>query len=114
MGWNDVRPVGGNGLFRGLEEGARFYFLDSYYFAPGDQGQVVGVTDYYGEYASAVCAGNVVGVQFHPEKSHGWGIRLLKNFADPQITPVPSSGATGQAQIDADCGARGIAHGAEG
>jgi len=88
MGWNDVRPLGGNGLFKGLEEGARFYFLHSYYFAPGDQNQVVGVTDYHGEYASAVCAGNVVGVQFHPEKSHGWGIQLLKNFADPQITQM--------------------------
>jgi len=88
MGWNDVRPVGGNGLFKGLEEGARFYFLHSYYFAPGNQAEVIGVTDYYGEYASAVCAGNVVGVQFHPEKSHGWGIQLLKNFADPQITQI--------------------------
>ena len=81
MGWNDVRPAAGDGLFRGLETDARFYFLHSYYFAPANQSEVAAVTDYNGPFASAVRSGHVYGVQFHPEKSHQWGIRLLQNFA---------------------------------
>jgi glutamine amidotransferase len=82
MGWNDVAPRAGDGLFRGLESGARFYFLHSYYFAPRRDGDVLAVTDYNGAFASSVRSGNVLGVQFHPEKSHQWGIQLLKNFAE--------------------------------
>lgn len=82
MGWNDVAPCDGDGLFRELVEGARFYFLHSYYFVPCNPDHVLATTDYNGCYASAVRSGNVFGVQFHPEKSHAWGIQLLKNFAE--------------------------------
>ena len=82
MGWNDVAPCNGSGLFRGLETGARFYFLHSYYFMARNPDHVLATTDYNGCYASAVQAGNVLGVQFHPEKSHAWGIQLLKNFSE--------------------------------
>lgn len=82
MGWNDVSTRRNGGLFRGLESDARFYFLHSYYFAPRKEDDVLAVTDYNGPFASGVGAGNVFGVQFHPEKSHQWGIRLLKNFAE--------------------------------
>lgn len=82
MGWNDVLPRKTDCLFRGLESGARFYFLHSYYFAPRQRGEVLAVTDYHGPFAAAVCTGNVFGVQFHPEKSHQWGIQLLRNFAE--------------------------------
>jgi len=82
MGWNDVTPCNGHGLFRDLESGARFYFLHSYYFVPRKPDHMLATTDYNGRYASAVQAGNVMGVQFHPEKSHAWGIQLLKNFAE--------------------------------
>lgn len=81
MGWNDVEPVRPDGLFRDLGDGARFYFLHSYYFAPNDAADVLASTDYGGRFACAVQRGNVYGVQFHPEKSHGWGIQLLTNFA---------------------------------
>lgn len=82
MGWNDVAPVRESGLLRGLETGARFYFLHSYYFVPGAEELVLAVTDYNGRFASAVHSSNLYGVQFHPEKSHGWGIQLLRNFAE--------------------------------
>jgi imidazole glycerol-phosphate synthase subunit HisH len=82
MGWNDVEPRSQEGLFRDIGETGRFYFLHSYYFAPKDQKLILGVTDYGGAFASSVRAGNIYGVQFHPEKSHQWGIQLLKNFAE--------------------------------
>jgi imidazole glycerol-phosphate synthase subunit HisH len=81
MGWNDVEAVRTDGLLRDLGEGARFYFLHSYYFAPNVPADVLARTDYGGRFVCAAQRGNVHGVQFHPEKSHGWGIQLLKNFA---------------------------------
>jgi glutamine amidotransferase len=82
MGWNDVSPRRNGCLFRSLESDARFYFLHSYYFAPHHEGDVLAVTDYNGPFASSVRKENIFGVQFHPEKSHQWGIRLLRNFAE--------------------------------
>lgn len=81
MGWNDVDPTDDQGLFEEMGSAARFYFLHSYYFAPNDPSDVLATTEYGERFASAVRRGNVYGVQFHPEKSHGWGIQLLKNFA---------------------------------
>jgi glutamine amidotransferase len=80
MGWNDVEPVRTDGLMQELDR-ARFYFLHSYYFAPNDPDDVLATTVYGERFACAVQRSNVYGVQFHPEKSHGWGIQLLKNFA---------------------------------
>lgn len=82
MGWNDVLPHATDSLFKGLESEARFYFLHSYFFAPARTEDVLATTDYHGAYASSIRSGNVFGVQFHPEKSHQWGIRLLKNFGE--------------------------------
>ncbi|MGE5466095.1 MAG: imidazole glycerol phosphate synthase subunit HisH [Ignavibacteria bacterium] len=81
MGWNEVQPREEAGLFSGLAA-PRFYFLHSYYIAPARPEDVLATTDYHGRFASAVQAGNICGTQFHPEKSHGWGIQLLKNFAE--------------------------------
>jgi len=82
MGWNDVVPQQTGGLFRGMEDDARFYFLHSYYFECDDADQVLAMTNYGAEYASAVACRNIYGVQFHPEKSHHWGSQLLRNFAE--------------------------------
>lgn len=81
MGWNGVRVAAGSELFSGLDSDARFYFLHSYYFAAARAGEVLASTDYHGLFASGVRSANAYGVQFHPEKSHQWGIALLKNFA---------------------------------
>jgi glutamine amidotransferase len=82
MGWNDVAPKAADSLFRGLESGSRFYFLHSYYFAPRNEGDVLATADYGGPFACGVRSRKLFGVQFHPEKSHQWGIQLLRNFAE--------------------------------
>ncbi len=82
MGWNDVLPQKTDCLFKGMETNARFYFLHSYYFLPVNAEDELAVTDYNGPFSSAVRSENVFGTQFHPEKSHQWGIGLLKNFAE--------------------------------
>lgn len=82
MGWNDVKPVATLGLFQGLEDDARFYFLHSFFFATAAPGSVAATANYGQDFACVVHSGNVTGVQFHPEKSHHWGARLLKNFAE--------------------------------
>lgn len=81
MGWNDAAPRAVDSLFRNMEN-PRFYFLHSYYFLPEDGEHILATTDYNGEFACAIRAGHVFGTQFHPEKSHQWGIQLLSNFAE--------------------------------
>jgi imidazole glycerol-phosphate synthase subunit HisH len=81
MGWNDVYPVGHNKLFDGLDSDARFYFLHSYCFLCDRDEDAIAMSSYGVDFACAVNAGNIFGVQFHPEKSHQYGGRLLQNFA---------------------------------
>jgi glutamine amidotransferase len=81
MGWNDVRPAGDSPLFARLET-ARFYFLHSYYFECADHKDAIASSTYGLDFACAVNSGNIFGVQFHPEKSHHYGARLLQNFAE--------------------------------
>lgn len=81
MGWNNIQKRKATRLFDGLDGDARFYFLHSFYFECHRREDVVAVTDHGGEFVAAVNSANVFGVQFHPEKSHGWGRRLLENFA---------------------------------
>ncbi|HEY7126758.1 MAG TPA: imidazole glycerol phosphate synthase subunit HisH [Ktedonobacterales bacterium] len=81
MGWNQVRLLRETQLFDGVPEGAHFYFVHSYYAEPEDAGQVVGQTEYGPSYCSVIEAGNLWGVQFHPEKSGANGLQVLRNFA---------------------------------
>jgi glutamine amidotransferase len=82
MGWNDVHPLATTDLFQELGKGARFYFLHSYYFLPNNPSDILAQTDYGDRFACAVRRANIYGIQCHPEKSHNWGIQLLKNFAE--------------------------------
>ena len=81
MGWNVLRKHGDQALFDSIEEGSRFYFVHSYYCDPADDSWTIGTTPYGLEFTSAVGRDNVLGVQFHPEKSSLLGLRMLSNFA---------------------------------
>lgn len=81
MGWNDVRPTSPNCLFSGLDH-PRFYFLHSYCIEPADPSDILASATYGEGFTAAVRRKNVFGTQFHPEKSHQWGIDLLRNFAE--------------------------------
>lgn len=83
MGWNRVRPAGGARLFEpAAEEAERFYFVHSYYVRVADARQVAAYCTYGEDFAAAVEVGNLFGVQFHPEKSHLFGMALLRRFAN--------------------------------
>lgn len=81
MGWNDVCPVRINPLFVGLEKEALFYFLHSYYFQCNNPSDILATSEYGGLFTCAAQHENIYGIQFHPEKSHSYGEKLLHNFA---------------------------------
>jgi len=80
MGWNSVTPRGNAPLFRDDPGPWRFYFVHSYHVCCADESDVLGTTLYGYSFTSAVARGNIFGMQFHPEKSHAFGMRLLKSF----------------------------------
>ncbi|MGB2632167.1 MAG: imidazole glycerol phosphate synthase subunit HisH [Minisyncoccales bacterium] len=82
MGWNTIDLQKESRLFSGLEEGARFYFVHSYHLVCDDRRDVAAMTNHGYDFVSAVEHDNILGVQFHPEKSHKFGMRLLRNFAE--------------------------------
>ena len=82
MGWNVVRSSTPSPLTEGFEEETRFYFVHSYYVAVTDPRDSILKTTYGIEFDSAIQHNNIYGAQFHPEKSHRFGMRLLKNFAE--------------------------------
>ena len=80
MGWDIVEFKQSNPLLSGIEGTQRYYFVHSYY-AKCDFSENVLMTCNYGfEFSAAVVKNNIIGVQFHPEKSHDYGMTLLKNF----------------------------------
>lgn len=81
MGWNEVWQLGPHALWQGIADGARFYFVHSYYCEPADEGVAAGRTEYAGAFTSAIARDNIFATQFHPEKSSAAGLALLRNFA---------------------------------
>jgi glutamine amidotransferase len=82
MGWNIVKPLKVNPLLPKSLDTQRFYFVHSFKVNPADSEIVIGETDYGGTFCSAFQQDNIFGVQFHPEKSHRYGLSLIKRFVD--------------------------------
>ena len=83
MGWDYVKIVNENcPLVRGLGDNQRYYFVHSYFAKCDDEANVLMTCDYGHKFAAAVVKDNILGVQFHPEKSHQFGMRLLRNFLE--------------------------------
>ena len=80
VGWNQVRRRATHPLFEGIADQSFFYFMHSFYCEPTDHGVLIGETDYGVAYASVVAFENIFGVQFHPEKSHRFGMTVIRNF----------------------------------
>ncbi|HBO90579.1 MAG TPA: imidazole glycerol phosphate synthase subunit HisH [Acidobacteria bacterium] len=84
IGWNEVRFSDGkserNPIFKGIPQGSHFYFVHSYHCVPDEQSEVAATANYGVEVCAAVVRGNVVGTQFHPEKSGSIGLQIYKNF----------------------------------
>ncbi|MCB1866519.1 MAG: imidazole glycerol phosphate synthase subunit HisH [Chromatiales bacterium] len=80
MGWNAVHQTRGHPLWQGIDDGARFYFVHSYYVVPDDRTLVSATCDYGRTFAAGIARDKVFAVQFHPEKSASDGLRLLANF----------------------------------
>lgn len=81
MGWNEAAERRPSPLLEGLGRPPAFYFAHSYRFVPDDPAVVIASCDYGVDVVAVLSAGNVHGVQFHPEKSQRDGLRLLQNFA---------------------------------
>lgn len=81
MGWNEVRFLGDAPIFRGIPDGAYFYFVHSFYVEPLNSSDIAAESRYGVTFTCAVARGNVFAVQFHPEKSQENGLKILKNFA---------------------------------
>jgi glutamine amidotransferase len=79
MGWNEVRQKP-HALWNGIADGARFYFVHSYFVVPADPVLATGTCEYGVPFTCAVARDNIFAVQFHPEKSARDGLQLLKNF----------------------------------
>lgn len=80
IGWDGIVVRRASALLEGLDEGARFYFVHSYHYLDASDEDTVAITDYGGTFAAILRHANIVGTQFHPERSGGAGLRLLENF----------------------------------
>lgn len=81
IGWSRITPSRDSALLSGIDDQSRFYFVHSYHVCCADPHDVLAVSNYGGQFVSAINRGNIFGVQFHPEKSHRFGMTVLRNFA---------------------------------
>lgn len=93
MGWNTIEPTRTHPLLNGLEHPIYVYFVHSYHAVADEPSDVLATTAYGHDFPSVVHRENVLGVQFHPEKSQAAGLRMLENFASLPQPELTSSGA---------------------
>jgi glutamine amidotransferase len=84
MGWNTINIVKPDRIFNDFYNEPKFYFVHSYHIACNDKEDIL-ATEYEYEFASAVVKDNITGVQFHPEKSHKYGMKLLQNWVNREV-----------------------------
>jgi glutamine amidotransferase len=80
MGWNTIRYVKESYLTSGIPNRPRFYFVHSYFVNCNDKDDILATTEYGFEFVSMLSRKNIYGTQFHPEKSHRFGMGLLESF----------------------------------
>ena len=80
MGWNEIKTIGKHPIFDGLDNESRFYFVHSYFMQSNDTQQILARTKFGIEFDSGLCDKNIVALQFHPEKSHKFGMKVISNF----------------------------------
>ena len=80
MGWNDIQMTQEHPIFEGVRQGVDFYFVHSYYFQPDRNEATIGIVDYGSSITAAVGLKNIIGTQFHPEKSQKNGLKIIENF----------------------------------
>ncbi|WP_207878808.1 imidazole glycerol phosphate synthase subunit HisH [Pseudomonas sp. 32_A] len=82
MGWNEVNPQLQHPILTGIDKESRFYFVHSYYMLPRHAENTLLTANYDQQFTAAVVKDNIFGFQFHPEKSHKFGMQLFKNFVE--------------------------------
>lgn len=82
MGWNEVSVGSPSKLCKGFDETYRYYFVHSYYIKCDNEADTILYADYIQRFTAAFQSGNIYGVQFHPEKSHRFGMQILRNFIE--------------------------------
>lgn len=82
MGWNEIVLQQPHSLFSDLRPDSRFYFVHSYHVMCRNRTDVVATSNYGLEFTAAVCSNNIIGTQFHLEKSHRFGLQVMKNFVE--------------------------------
>jgi glutamine amidotransferase len=80
MGWNSVKILSESKFLKGLPDESYFYFIHSYYPQVKDSGWIVGQAEYGVSFPCIVGRGNLIATQFHPEKSHKYGLMIVENF----------------------------------
>lgn len=87
MGWNTITPTRPDiGIFAGVPDPMRFYFVHSYHMAPASASDALATTQYGYPFVSVMGRGNVLAMQFHPEKSHKFGMQIYKNFSESFVS----------------------------
>lgn len=82
MGWNTIKIEKENCIFKGMFDNPRFYFVHSYHVKCQDNKDIIATTNHGIDFVSVLEKDNILGIQFHPEKSHKFGMKILKNFGE--------------------------------
>jgi glutamine amidotransferase len=86
MGWDNLTIIKSHPLYHNIESDSMFYFTHSYHVVCHDEQDILSISKYGYNFVSSISRDNIVGVQFHPEKSHKYGMKILENFVNSNTT----------------------------